>query len=312
MTQTNHDVVRSAIRELIDSKTISGAALARETGTSTATVSQFLNGKYKGDNDTVAASLNTWLESHNAAKTTLPVAPDFVETPTSQKILATLTWAQLAGTIVLVYGNPGVGKTKAIRQYAAGGNNVWHITASKSRSNELETLYELALKMGISDAPYRRGGLSRLLRQRLPDTRGLIVVDEADWLSLDAVEELRILQEECGVGLALVGNHKVYDRLTGGQRSVDFARLFSRVSKKYVINTVSAGDVDSFCDAWQVTGADERKLLKAIARRPGALRSLSHILPLAGIYAQGKGETIGTAHIQSAMLELGHSGIGEE
>jgi DNA transposition AAA+ family ATPase len=109
---------------------------------------------------------------------------------------------------------------------------------------------------------------SRLLRQRLPETRGLIVVDEADWLSLDAVEELRILREECGVGLALVGNHKVYDRLTGGQRSVDFARLFSRVSKKYVINTVSAGDVDSFCDAWQVTGTEERKLLKAIARRP--------------------------------------------
>ncbi len=177
MTQINHDVVRSAIRELIDSKTISGAALARETGTSTATVSQFLNGKYKGDNDTVAASLNTWLESHNAAKTTLPVAPDFVETPTSQKILATLTWAQLAGTIVLVYGNPGVGKTKAIRQYAAGGNNVWHITASKSRSNELETLYELALKMGISDAPYRRGALSRLLRQRL-DTFSVRAVSE--------------------------------------------------------------------------------------------------------------------------------------
>ncbi|EPK9924692.1 AAA family ATPase, partial [Citrobacter freundii] len=234
------------------------------------------------------------------------------ETPTSQKILATLTWAQLAGTIVLVYGNPGVGKTKAIRQYAATGNNVWHITASKSRSNELETLYELALKMGIADAPYRRGALSRLLRQRLPDTRGLIVVDEADWLSLDAVEELRILQEECGVGLALVGNHKVYDRLTGGQRSVDFARLFSRVSKKYVINTVSAGDVDSFCDAWQVCGQEERKLLKMIARRPGALRSLSHILPLAGIYAQGKGETIGTSHIQSAMLELGHSNLNEE
>lgn len=171
MTQINHDVVRSAIRELIDSKAISGAALARETGTSTATVSQFLNGKYKGDNDTVAASLNTWLESHTAAKTSLPMAPDFVETPTSQKILATLTWAQLAGTIVLVYGNPGVGKTKAIRQYAATGNNVWHITASKSRSNELETLYELALKMGIADAPYRRGALSRLLRQRLPDNR---------------------------------------------------------------------------------------------------------------------------------------------
>ncbi|HFY0733353.1 TPA: AAA family ATPase [Citrobacter amalonaticus] len=312
MAQFTHNDVRNSIRVLIDNKVITGAALAREIGTSTATVSQFLNEKYKGDNDAVAASLATWLENHNTASTTLPVAPDFVETPTAKKILATLTWAQLAGTIVLVYGNPGVGKTKAIKHYAASGNNVWHITASKSRSNELETLYELALKMGIADAPYRRGALSRLLRQRLPDTRGLIVVDEADWLSLDAVEELRILQEECGIGLALVGNHKVYDRLTGGQRSVDFARLFSRVSKKYVINTVSAADVDSFCDAWQVGGQEERKLLKMIARRPGALRSLSHILPLAGIYAQGKGETIGTSHIQSAMLELGHSNLSEE
>lgn len=84
MTQINHDVVRSAIRELIDSKAISGAALARETGTSTATVSQFLNGKYKGDNDTVAASLNT-AGKPQRRKTSLPVAPDFVETPTSQK-----------------------------------------------------------------------------------------------------------------------------------------------------------------------------------------------------------------------------------
>ena len=62
----------------------------------------------------------------------------------------------------------------------------------------------------------------------------------------------------------------------------------------------------------QVDGRDERKLLRAIAKRPGALRSLSHILPLAHIYASGKSEPVNSGHIHSAMLELGHAEIVEE
>ena len=312
MTQINHDVIRNAVKGLIDDKTISGAALSRETGVSSSALSQFINGKYKGDNDAVAASISTWLESRKTAQSALPEIPDYVVTPTSEKITAALTYAQLTHTIALVYGNPGVGKSEALKQYTRTGNNVWRLTASKSRTNELETMYELALEMGISDAPYQRGALSRLLRRRLRDTNALVIIDEADWLNYDAIEELRILQEECGIGLAFIGNHKVYDRLTGGSRTVDFARLFSRVAKKIVINNVLAADVDSFCDAWKIDGRDERKLLRAIAKRPGALRSLSHIRPLAHIYASGKSEPVNSGHIHSAMLELGHAEIVEE
>ncbi|WP_353613035.1 AAA family ATPase [Mangrovibacter phragmitis] len=312
MTQINHDEVRHAVKSMIENGGTTGATLARETGQSTAVISQFLNGKYRGDNDTVAQSINTWLETRKAAQHTLPAIPDYVATPTSETITAALTYAQLTHTIALVYGNPGVGKSEALKQYERTGNNVWRITASKSRTNELETMYELALAMGIADAPYQRGALSRLLRHRLRDTSSLIIIDEADWLNYDAIEELRILQEECNIGLAFTGNHKVYDRLTGGTRSVDFARLFSRVAKKVVINNIKAGDVDAFCDAWNVAGKDERQLLKAIAKRPGALRSLSHILPLAHIYASGKGEPVNTGHIHSAMLELGHADVNGE
>lgn len=312
MTQINHEAICATVKELIDSKETSGAEIARKTGQSATVISMFMNGKYKGDNDAVAISLNTWLESRNVTQNTLPVRPDYVVTPTSESITSALTWAQLTHTIALIYGNPGVGKSEALKEYTRNGNNVWRITASKSRTNELETMYELALEMGISDAPYQRGALSRLLRRRLRDTGALIIIDEADWLNYDAIEELRILQEECNIGLAFTGNHKVYDRLTGGTRSVDFARLFSRVAKKVVINNIKAGDVDAFCDAWHVPGKDERQLLKAIAKRPGALRSLSHILPLAHIYASGKNEVMNTGHIHSAMIELGHAEITEE
>lgn len=306
MTQINHVALRDALRAVMTEKSISNASLARETGQSTAVISQYLNDKYKGNNDAVATALQVWLEAHEAAQNTLPVQPEYVVTPTGEKIIAALTYAQLTHTIALIYGNPGVGKTEALKHYARTSNNVWRIVASKTRTNELETLYELALRMGISNAPYQRGALSRLLRQRLTDTNALIIIDEADWLNYDAIEELRILQEECGVGLAFTGNHKVYDRLTGGSRAVEYARLFSRVAKKIVINNSLAADVDAYLDAWGITGRDERNLLKVIAKRPGALRNLSYILPLAVIYAQGNSESLNTEHLRAAMIEQGH------
>lgn len=168
MTQINHDVIRSTVKGLIDNKDISGAALSRETGLSSSAFSQFMNGKYKGDNDAVATSISIWLDSRSSTQSVLPEIPDYVMTPTAEKITAALTYAQLTHTIALIYGHPGVGKTEALKQYARTGNNVWRLTASKSRTNELETMYELALEMGIADAPYQRGALLKLLWRMLP------------------------------------------------------------------------------------------------------------------------------------------------
>ena len=44
MTQINHDAIRNTVKGLIDDKTISGAALSRETGVSSSALSQFING----------------------------------------------------------------------------------------------------------------------------------------------------------------------------------------------------------------------------------------------------------------------------
>lgn len=307
MTQLNHDGLRVSIRALIDTKETSQAAIARETGASQTAISQFINGKYKGDNNEVATKLAKWLDARTSAQNEVPNMPSFIETPTVKKIWSALGYAQITHTITVIYGHAGVGKTKAIKEYAATGNNVWCITASKTRSNVLETLYELALEMG-GDAPYQRGALSRHLRRRLSGTNGMIIVDEADHLDYDAIEELRLLQEECNVSLALVGNHKVYDRMSGNNtRAVEFARLFSRIAKKIVIDKALKSDVDAICDGWSLTGKAERSLIQSIASRPGALRSISLILPLATIYAQGKNEPVNEQHIQSAMIELGHN-----
>ena len=77
---------------------------------------------------------------------------------------------------------------------------------------------------------------------RVNGVRGLLIVDEAQHLSLRALETLRALHDATGAGLALMGNAVVYARLTGGRRAAEFAQLFSRVGKRVRLTQVEEGD----------------------------------------------------------------------
>ena len=181
----------------------------------------------------------------------------------------------------MIHGNPGVSKTTAVREFVVGRPNVWTIKASKSRASVLECLFDLALAVGIDQPICRRGALSRQILQRLTRTGGLLIIDEADVLEYDTLEEIRILQEETDIGLALIGNHNIYKRMTGNNsRNVDFARLFSRIAKRVVINQPRKGDIEAVAKAWGLVD-NERDLIHWLAKQPGALRitSLSCALP---------------------------------
>ena len=72
--------------------------------------------------------------------------------------------------------------------------------------------------VGCGLRPGLSGGSARLEEElvgRLGDTRGLVVVDEVQYLTTKAGEGLRSLHDATGTGLALVGGDKLYDRLTG-------------------------------------------------------------------------------------------------
>ncbi|TDB42089.1 AAA family ATPase [Photorhabdus luminescens] len=302
--QTEQADVRAAIRTLVESDGLTYSNVARESGISSTALSQFMNESYKGDNSKVASQLSVWLENRSKRANEMPAAPDFVQTKTVRQIWSALQYAQLAQCISVIYGSPGVGKTKALQQFVAERPNVWLITVSPSRASLSECLYELALELGLGDAPRRAGQLGRAVRRKLRGTSGLLVIDEADHLDYPVLEELRILQEETGIGLALVGNHQVYAKLTGGSsRSVDFARLFSRIAKKVAILKTKKDDVTAIADAWGL-GQQERALVQQLSERPGALRTVSHTLRLAAMFAKGNNESLAEKHIRAAVKDL--------
>ncbi|HIH3110053.1 TPA: AAA family ATPase [Escherichia coli] len=295
--------IRAVLRTLVENEETTFKQIALESGLSTGTISSFINDKYNGDNERVSQMLQRWLEKYHAVAE-LPEPPRFVETQTVKQIWTSMRFASLTESIAVVCGNPGVGKTEAAREYRRTNNNVWMITITPSCASVLECLTELAFELGMNDAPRRKGPLSRALRRRLEGTQGLVIIDEADHLGAEVLEELRLLQESTRTGLVLMGNHRVYSNMTGGNRTVEFARLFSRIAKRTAINKTKKADVKAIADAWQINGEKELELLQQIAQKPGALRILNHSLRLAAMTAHGKGERVNEDYLRQAFREL--------
>lgn len=295
--------IRAGLRTLVENEETTFKQIALESGLSTGTISSFINDKYNGDNERVSQILQRWLKKYHAVAE-LPEPPRFVETQTVKQIWTSMRFASLTESIAVVCGNPGVGKTEAAREYRRTNNNVWMITITPSCASVLECLTELAFELGMNDAPRRKGPLSRALRRRLEGTQGLVIIDEADHLGAEVLEELRLLQESTRIGLVLMGNHRVYSNMTGGNRTVEFARLFSRIAKRTAINKTKKADVKAIADAWQINGEKELELLQQIAQKPGALRILNHSLRLAAMTAHGKGERVNEDYLRQAFREL--------
>lgn len=225
---------------------------------------------------------------------------DFVETESSEQIGSALAYAQASGDMVCIHGGPGIGKTHTIRKFVAAYDNVWVATIRPATAAVVPALEEIALAVGLEECGGGARRIGRAIEARVRGLRGIIILDEAQHLSMAAIEEVRSLHDATGVAIALVGNETVYARLTGRSRASHFAQLFSRLGLRLGIPHPTAKDVRQIAKRWSV---DEKglDLLEQIASRPGALRAVVKVLRLAA-----KGSRVITAdHIHTACARLG-------
>ncbi len=294
------------VKQIIEEKGLTQTQVGKEIGYTGGALSSFFKGTYKGDNNKIETALKAWL-NNQSKKTEFVSAPDFIETPTAVKIFADFEFVKLFGKMGVVYGASGVGKTQSAREFVKNNSNVWLVTARPSICTINEILYEMALELGISDAPKRAGKLSRMLKTKLTGTKGLMIIDEADHLPLKVLEEIRILQEECNVGFMLIGNDKVYTQMQGGfNQQHQFARLWSRNAKKQSVQGNSKKDIETVAVAWGLDTTDSKLMqtLYSIGQEAGSLRTLTNYLQLASITAKARNEAITLPLILSARKQM--------
>ena len=299
--------LREQISLLIKQGKLTQAKLARETGVNGGALSAWINDKYTGNVETVEEPIKHWMALNERKVQVFVEAPSFIEIPTAKTVFGVLDMARILPTMVTIYGASGVGKTKACQAYQQHNTNVWMITASPARATLSSILYELALELGINDAPRRKDRLSRLIVKKLQKSKGLVIIDESDHLPYDALEEIRIIQEEVEVGFALIGNDEVYTKMQGGvNQAHKYARLWSRIGKNTPIKASSKDDIKAIAEAWGLDSNDKdlMNVLNSIGTKAGGLRALTQYLKLAAITAKAQGTAITLDLILIAQAQM--------
>lgn len=301
------DALRAEVRTVVDEAGGNFAAATRDCPTKYPTLSAWYNGTYQGRNDRVAAEVRRWLDTRlerARSLSSLPRAPAFLETPSARSFLDVFAHAHHAPDLVIVTGGPGVGKTSACQAYTARNAGVLLCTGQPSVKTPRALLEELADVLEVRErGPSQR--IARSVIRRLQGQPSVILYDEAQHLTTEALDQLRSIHDIAGIGIALVGNETIYPRLEGIGRTAQFAQLFSRIGMKVPRPKPLRGDVDVLLDAWGVPGERERKALHAIAKKPGALRSVTKVLRQATMASRMDGsEHVSVAHLHDAYARL--------
>jgi len=293
---------------LIEHKATTGKSwfdLGRDVDIKHQTLSLFATDNYRGNLERIAKAVFRFrqqLAVQAEIRADAPDIPGYFETPTSKQLGSLLAWSG-RGRMVLIVGGPGIGKSITAEQFAASFPNVVLVVAEPSMKSLTALCYAVLHAMG--DYHARPGNqLANYTLARLKEKRCQLIVDEAQHLSIEQLEQLRIWYDKAKIGVAIMGNATVASKMTGGIRRAEFAQLYSRVAMQFAREVPLAADIEAMADAWRVQDAGVLKLMLDYGQKPGGLRGLTFAMEVATMLARQAGEELGAAHLRDAWSQL--------
>lgn len=273
MSKTVADVRQRAL-EAIASGRLSQAAIAKSIGKSASTVSMWLRGQYGGDAEAIAAQIADMLgleAERDVQRAELPQG--FQETSVARRVMSLLQRCRVACDFGLVVGDVGLGKTMAIEEYQRRHPSVIVLRARAAARNLVPWSRALAQAVGVTAPGEPSRALDEIIKA-LSNTGRMLVIDEAQRLGDPALETLRDIHDEAGVGVVLSGNQGIHTMVAGSpqRRSRVGAQLDLRPED------IQDADVELLCGPLPV---DVQHALHGIAQTRGGLRAAMKTLGLA-------------------------------
>ncbi len=293
------------------SRALSWTQLQALIGRAGSTLSAFSSGKYAGDNGDIAKQVYRFRQTlirQAELKVEAPDIPSFFDMKTSTEGMHLLAWAQ-RGRMTYWVGGPGTGKTTFCKEYAARASNVWHVEVLRSTKTILALCNQILTVMKDFTGPTGTSRLSNYLMGKFRDTGGLLILDDAQNLDIDLIEEVRGWFDQTGIGVAFIGNPTVVSRMEGGTRAADFAQLYSRIGLRMIRALPLKDDIEALIAAWSVEDAKVAAFLHTIGSKPGGLRSCTNAMELATMIAHSENSTVELKHLHAAWSQLSTSPV---
>lgn len=218
-------------------------------------------------------------------------------TRTVDDIIMAVSFAEAVGDISLIYGDAGLGKTVSLKEYVSLHPDTIYVElkdCDKSTKGVCEKI--------LSCIGKELHGVDRLLVDTITDylTKNpkLLIIDEAQHLSIRALENLRAINDSTETGIVLCGNPTVYDRMHG-RGQAHFAQLYSRIGIRRHIVEPTLEDITKIFQPYEL---DKECLLylRKLALQRGGIRNCVKVLNIALQMRDDEKEPLTIDHLQSA------------
>jgi DNA transposition AAA+ family ATPase len=248
--------------------------LAKSAGISPSALSQFLSFQYKGNFDNIKQKLLAVIEREACKATIKTFNPNFIETSVSKRFNDVANICRFEGEFGLVYADAGTGKTESAREYTAKRSDVILIEADPGYTPTV-LFRELHQKLGNS-GKYILHDTFKECVDRLQNSGRLLIIDEAEQLSYKALELLRRLYDNAGIGILMTGMPRLLENIRGYRG--DYAQIYSRIGIAARIQQLTEDDTKNIVthltgdtnNLWRVfhkeSKGNARRLFKLVKR----------------------------------------------
>jgi DNA transposition AAA+ family ATPase len=183
-----------------------------------------------------------------------------------------------------VFGDPGSGKTTAIKEFIQRYDNVIYLTARPEMSvRDILDVLGGMLDIVVSGTNYRRVSA---VTAELVKTPRMIIIDEAENLITYTTRKMEIFRElfdEAGIPMLLCGDLRLESNLTRGPSlKENLSRFYSRIRYHVKLTGLSSAEASEMVKRYpNIAPAAQAELLTYVKNtKCGSIRVLNHLIEI--------------------------------
>lgn len=256
-------------------------AIATMLGRSTALVSQYISQKYPGNLDEIEKDITSLLRREEDLDF-VKEPKSFVHTEASKLIWEVLLYCDQKQKMGAAVAPSGSGKTETCKAYKKENRASIFVTCDITKRRPGTVLQMILKHVGSAQAGSSTSAALDACIERLRDSKRLLIMDDAHFLTWEAYELVRKIHDCARIGVVYVGQEKLYDQMRGTDpRSYLFDQIHSRIAIKRDKLPITKKDVKMMARSYCDFDAECLDYLYARAKGKGRFRTATNLIEVA-------------------------------
>lgn len=225
LTSADQEAVRQDVLEYCNDHNITDAKLARQVSYSPSVISQWLKGKYEGDNETVTRAINHWMEEDFKSRNAR-VQVNYVSTRVAEEMHGAVQAGVEMNMMVALIAPGGAGKTTLMQTLSQRKRGFLIYGHEDMSPHSFYSDVAVACGARLESGRARNNDLLRAIVGKLKGTRRILFIDEGHRIPKLCFARVRTVYDMTGCTIVLAGTSEMLGMIN--DRAAERGQLASR------------------------------------------------------------------------------------